>query len=196
MLYFCDYNGTVFKLDFTQNILRQKLVSREHEKQQSIAFMEQDDEYLYCVEYGNSLFRVYEKESNEKRFIDVGLLTNTLKLFQDYIVLMDTTFMYIVEKKTFQIIATYNVNGSVEAICPRGKNSKELIGITQKGEIFIIHLELKDQNLRQFCKNERVLAISTSTHERKNPLDEQDMFFFDINAQLFKLNYKEGYFRS
>lgn len=110
--------------------------------------MDQDDHYIYCSEYGNNCFRVYEKMSLERRVVDVGLLTHHLLIFQNYIILMDTICLYIVEKKTYQVIASYNVNGEVTAICGRGKDSKTLLGITTKGQLFSINLELKDQNLR------------------------------------------------
>ena len=85
------------------------------------------------TEFGNSIMRVFEKQSRDRVFRDVDVLPLFIKVIDNYILVVDTVQLYVLEKTTFKIIATYQAKGEVACVSPRGEGSQIIIGITNSG---------------------------------------------------------------
>ena len=79
----------------------------------------------------------------------------------EYLILTDLTTLYVAEKETYQIIASYQTRGECTAICQKG-NEPHLFGITTSGVVFEISLNLEEDNVREFCEEKRILCMSSS----------------------------------
>ena len=92
--------------------------------------LDHDEKNLYVTEFGNSTIRVFDKASNDRLFKKVDVLPLFIKVVNEFIVIVDTVQLYILDKSSFKIIATYQCKGEVASVCSRGDDSKIVIGIT------------------------------------------------------------------
>ena len=61
--------------------------------------MDVDANYMYCNIIESAYIRVYDKETREQKTINVGALTHILKIFDDYLILIDNEELLVFEKK-------------------------------------------------------------------------------------------------
>lgn len=127
-----------------------------------MGYLDIDEKYLYCAEYGTSYISIYEKMTKEKRIIQVDAMAHYLKMFKDFMILTDMSFLYVLEKENFKIIAAYDTKGEVTVLSKKSDELNEIIGFTTTGQLFKMSLRLKESNVRQFCKDDRIVCMATS----------------------------------
>jgi hypothetical protein len=128
--------------------------SHKGKNRQSIGFMDVDGTKLYCNESENTAVRIYDKASREEKCFDSGVLAHLIKLFDDYLIMVDAEDLYILEKQTHKIMARYQTKGEVTALCVRGEDSKKLMAFTRNGQLFTINTELKEATRRKFIEDD------------------------------------------
>ena len=116
--------------------------------------------------------RVFDKASNDRVYKNVDVLPLYIKVIEEFIVIIDTVQLYVLDKASSKIIATYQAKGDVAHICSRGEGSNIIIGITNSGQLFSINLELKEDCLRPVCEKDRIVSISADMSPRKSVLDQ------------------------
>ena len=89
-----------------------------------MGFMDMNENYLYHADFGTSGIRIINRETYDEKIIDTGIMTHHIKLLYNYLIIVDMNNLYVYDIEQNQIIATYQTNGEVTALClgnPLGK---------------------------------------------------------------------------
>ena len=81
--------------------------------------MDMNDEYLFHSVFGTTKIRKIDLETLEEKVIDTGIMTHYIKLFYEYLFIVDMNCLYIFDIDKGQVIATYETNGMVTALSAR-----------------------------------------------------------------------------
>lgn len=66
-----------------------------------------DKKNVYATEFGNSRLRIFDRKSSDRQVIDIKILPNIVKVFDNFLIVTDSSMLYVLEKKTYCIIATF-----------------------------------------------------------------------------------------
>ena len=124
--------------------------------------MDMNDEFLFHADFGTTEIRIINRETLEERVIDTGIMSHSIKILYDYLFIVDMNNFYVFDLEKSQVIATYQTNGKVTALCLGNPHNKQVYGFTTKGQLFRVDLEIKEQMLYPFLEKERVLSMCSS----------------------------------
>lgn len=62
---------------------------------------------MYATEFGNSRLRIFDRKSSDRQLKDIKVLPNIIKVFDDLLIITDSNMLYVLEKQTYCIIATF-----------------------------------------------------------------------------------------
>lgn len=176
-----------------------------------MGFMDVNEHYLYIADFGTTGIRIINRDTLEERVIETGIMTHYVKLLYNYLLIVDMNNFHILDIEQNQIIATYQTNGEVTALCLGNPQGKQVYGYTTEGQLFRINLELKETMLYPFLQKDRIIALCSQCNhscsksaghhhhlsaEQQEELDknQQPIYVFDRRRQLHKLDYDVGKF--
>ena len=124
-----------------------------------MGFMDTNEQYLYHADFGTTGIRIINRETFDENVIETGIMTHQIKLIFNYLFVVDMNNFYVFDIDKKQIIATYQTNGEVTALCRGNPKRENIYGFTTKGQLFRINMGLHENMVRPFLEKERVFSI-------------------------------------